>query len=91
VDYVGVQGGEHRRWNVFGDRLLLHGFDAIRDVVEGLEARGRPNRHYHWMAIGDRDGETQLFFNAADPYSSSLYSAGPSAYNEAGVHRLLRI
>ncbi len=84
---VGVQGGEHRRWNVFGDRLLLHGFDAIRDVVEGLEARGRPNRHYHWMAIGDRDGETQLFFNAADPYSSSLYSAGPSAYNEAGARR----
>lgn len=85
---VGVQGGEHQRWNLFpADRIVVHGFDAIRGVVEGLRQQARPGRHYHWMAVGDHDGETQFYFNAADPYSSSVYGAGPSAYAKECEHR----
>jgi len=86
---VGVQGGEHRRWRVFGDRLVVHGFDAIREAVEDLRVRnrGQPGRHYHWAALGDEEGERELFFNAADPYSSSLYRQGDDSYTVAGQRR----
>lgn len=86
---VGVQGGEHPRWHVFGDRLVVHGFDAIREVVDGLQAENRwhPNRHYYWTALGDEEGERELFFNSADPYSSSLYSQGTDSYSVVGQRR----
>ena len=33
---VGVQGGENPRWHLLGDHLIVHGFDAIQEVVEEL-------------------------------------------------------
>jgi FkbM family methyltransferase len=72
---IGVQGGESERWHALGDRLVLHGFDAIDEVVEGLrrDNRGRPNRYYHWIAAGKCDGEQTLYFDVENPFSSSLY------------------
>ena len=45
---VGVQGGEARRWQALGDHLVLHGFDAIEEVIEGLKSQNlsHPRRHY---------------------------------------------
>lgn len=77
---VGVQGGEHVRWDVFGeDRVVVYGFDAIREVIDRLGRNARPNRHYRWCAIGNEDGETQFYFNAPAPYGSSLLSEGAGA------------
>jgi FkbM family methyltransferase len=77
---VGVQGGENIRWRPLGDCLVVHGFDPIEEVVKELtEANGgRPNRHYHWMALGNADGEQAFYFNPANPTASSMYqqSAG---------------
>jgi FkbM family methyltransferase len=77
---VGVQGGESMRWRPLRDYLVVHGFDPIEEVVEELlEAnRSRPNRHYHWMALGNADGERAFYFNPANPTASSMYqqSAG---------------
>ena len=91
---VGVQGGEHPRWHALGDRLVVHGFDAIREVVEGLQAQNRApgghkagGRHYYWTALGDEEGEREFYFNAADPYSSSLYRQGTDSYSAAGQRR----
>ena len=75
---IGVQGGENVRWHLLGDHLVVHGFDAIEEVVETLkqENRGKPNRHYHWVAAGSADEEREFYFNAADPCSSSFYPHG---------------
>lgn len=72
---VGVKGGEHTRWHAFGERLMVHGFDALHEAVEELKKRNsaHPNRHYHWIAAGEEDGDRELFFNGADPYASSFY------------------
>ena len=61
---VGVQGGENIRWRPLGDCLVVHGFDPIEEVVQKLaeENRGRSNRHYHCMALGNADGE-QAFYD----------------------------
>jgi hypothetical protein len=55
---VGVQGGENIRWRPLGDHLTVHGFDPIEEVAQSLteENRGRSNRHYHPIALGDADG-----------------------------------
>ena len=75
---VGVQGGENPRWHLLGDHLVVYGFDAIEEVIEGLRKRtkGKSNRHYHWIAVGNANEERTLFFNAADPCSSSFYPQG---------------
>ncbi len=73
---VGVQGGEHRRWRHLGAHLVVHGFDAIREAADKLARKGLPNRHYHWLAVGDEDREGELYFNPGDPRSSSLYRPG---------------
>lgn len=75
---IGVQGGEHVRWHLLGDHLVVHGFDAIKEVIDTLQRqnRGNPNRHYHWIAAGNADEEREFFFNAADPFSSSFYPHG---------------
>jgi FkbM family methyltransferase len=79
---VGVQGGDNVRWHRLGDHLVVHGFDAIREVVEELRQQNRrhPNRHFHWIAAGSADEERDFYFNAADPYSSSLYSQGADRF-----------
>ena len=71
---VGVQGGEHPRWHVLGDHLVVHGFDAIAEVAEALreQSAGAPNRHYHWSAIGSADEERTFYVRPEDPFSSSF-------------------
>jgi FkbM family methyltransferase len=72
---VGVQGGENIRWRPLGDHLVVHGFDPIEEVVQQLteENRGRSNRHYHCMAVGNADGEQAFYFNPVNPSESSMY------------------
>src|SRR5262245_42484047 len=72
---VGVRGGENIRWRPLGDHLAVHGFDPIEEVAQTLieENRGRSNRHYHRMALGDADGEQAFYFNSANPTASSMY------------------
>jgi FkbM family methyltransferase len=79
---VGVQGGENPRWHRFGEHLVVHGFDAIEEVVDGLQHqnRGNPNRHYHWIAAGSKDEEREFYFNAIDPCSSSFYPQGTGRF-----------
>jgi FkbM family methyltransferase len=72
---VGVQDGEDGRWRVLGDHLVVHGFDPIAEVVEALSTlnHGKVHRHYHWMALGNMDGEGSFYFNPAKPTESSMY------------------
>ena len=72
---VGVRGGENIRWRTLGDCLVVRGFDPIEEVVQKLdrENRGRSNRHYHYMALGNADGEQTLYFNPINPTASSMY------------------
>jgi len=79
---IGVQGGENPRWHLLGDHLTVHGFDAIKEVVETLERqnRGNPNRHYHWLAAGSSDEEREFYFNAVAPCSSSFYPQGTDRF-----------
>jgi len=80
---VGVQGGESQRWQPLGDRLVVHGFDPIEEVVRELteQNRDRPNRHYHWMALGNVDGEQAFYFNPANPTASSMYRQGTDRFD----------
>src|SRR5712692_4445586 len=75
---VGVQGGEHPRWEQLGDQLVVHGFDAIEEAVDQLRLRSgrRPNRHYHAIAAGGADEERAFYFNPAHPTVSSMYPHG---------------
>jgi FkbM family methyltransferase len=79
---VGVQGGAHPRWNLLGDYLIFHGFDAIAEVIAELKlaGAGRRNRHFHNFAIGDTDGEQNFYINTLNPTSSSMYEQGPSRF-----------
>ena len=72
---VGVQGGENIRWRPLGDHLVVHGFDPIEEIVQQLteENRGRANRHYYCMAVGNADGEQAFYFNPVNPSESSMY------------------
>ena len=72
---VGVLGGENPRWHFLGDHLVVHGFDAIKEVIEDLSEKnaGASNKRYHWFAIGNEDGEREFFFNPSNPTNSSLY------------------
>jgi FkbM family methyltransferase len=80
---VGVQGGESIRWRPLSDHLVVHGFDPIEEVVQALiEAnRGRGNRHYHRMALGNADGERAFYFNSANPTASSMYRQGTGRFD----------
>jgi FkbM family methyltransferase len=70
-----VQGGENIRWRPLGDHLVVHGFDPIEEIVQQLteESRGRSNRHYYCMAVGNADGEQAFYFNPVNPSESSMY------------------
>jgi FkbM family methyltransferase len=83
---VGVQGGENIRWRPLGDCLVVHGFDPIVEVVKDLSQAngGRPNRHYHCMALGNADGERAFYFNPANPTASSMYQQSTGRF---GVER----
>lgn len=82
---AGVQGGEHRRWELLGDHLHVYGFDAIQESVDELARRARPNRRYHCMALGGTDGEIEFFFNPADTFSSSLYRTGDAGRQQRRI------
>src|SRR5262245_1474180 len=73
---VGVQGGEHPRWQHLGEFAHVHGFDAIREVIDGLKAsrRGRPTRSYYVVALGNEDGQRD-FHVADDTFRSSFFTA----------------
>jgi len=75
---IGVQGGENVCWHLLGDHLVVHGFDAIEEVIDRLQRqnRGNPNRHYHWIVAGGADEEREFYCNAADRFSSSFYPHG---------------
>ena len=85
---VGVQGGSHPRWHLLGDYLIFHGFDAIKEVVEELTRRNSKvsNKTFHWLAIGNEDGEREFYFNPGNPTNSSFYQSFPAA----GRRRLAR-
>ncbi len=79
---VGVQGGESIRWRILADQLVVHGFDPIREAVEELKTMpgGVGERHYHWLAAGDEDGERDFFVRVDNRYASSLYEQGEDRY-----------
>src|SRR6266446_9897129 len=83
---VGVQGGESVRWQPIGHRLVVHGFDAIEEVIRDLRRASRrdENRHYHWIAASSEDGERDFFFRTDDPFSSSLYQPGEDRHSLDG-------
>ena len=58
---VGVQGGIHPRWQHLGDRLEVHGFDALAEAIGSLAALRRRGHHYYATALGNDDGEATLF------------------------------
>jgi len=72
---VGVLGGESPRWQFLGDHLVVHGFDAIEEVIDDLSAKNAKaaNKTYHWLAIGNEDGEREFFFKSSNPTNSSFY------------------
>src|SRR5262245_3279182 len=76
---VGVQGGAHARWQHLGKFVHVHGFDAIREVVDALKAvhDGQATRSYHAMALGNEDGQRE-FYVAADTYGSSFFCSDRS-------------
>jgi len=92
---VGVQGGEHIRWRPLDDYLIVHGFDPIEEAVQKLaEAnKGRSNRHYHCMALGNADGEQKFHFNPVNPTASSMYqqATGRFGVETAEQHRMVPI
>src|ERR1700756_3399552 len=92
---VGVQGGEHIRWRPLDDCLIVHGFDPIEEAVQKLaEAnKGRSNRHYHCMALGDADGEQKFYFNPVNPTASSMYEQGTGRFGIEATeqHRMVPI
>ena len=84
---IGVQGGENPRWHLLGDHLIVHGFDAIEEVVETLRRQnaGNPTRQYHFIAAGDVDEERAFFFNSVDPCSSSFFRPGDDRFSADGT------
>src|SRR5262245_41281361 len=80
---VGVQGGEHIRWDPLDDYLIVHGFDPIEEVVQKLMElnQSRSSRHYHYMALSDTDGEQSFYFNPVNPTASSMYKQGANRFS----------
>ena len=89
---VGVLGGENPRWRFFGDHLIVHGFDAIREVINELSQSNAnsPNKTFHGYAIGNEDGERTFFFKPSNPTNSSFYDA-PNPHVEARTVPIRRL
>lgn len=69
---VGVQAGEHPRWDLLGDQVRVHGFDAIHEAIDRLIEKGpRPHRVYRPLALGNEDGQ-RTFYVAANTFASSF-------------------
>ena len=76
---VGVQGGIGPRWDHLGDFLEVHGFDALEEAIAPLDALGRPHHRYYATALGNEDGERELFV-APEPTATSFYRHDSSRY-----------
>jgi FkbM family methyltransferase len=76
---VGVQGGVGPRWEHLGDLIEIHGFDALEEAIAPLAALGRPNHRYYATALGNEDGERELFV-APEPTATSFYRHAASRY-----------
>ena len=69
---VGVQGGEHPRWELLADQVHVYGFDALSEAVDRIKSTGaRPHRVYRALAIGNEDGERE-FYVTPNTFSSSF-------------------
>jgi FkbM family methyltransferase len=77
---IGVQGGEHPRWQHLGRFAEIHGFDPIDEVIDELRrgAVGEPHRHYYNFALGNEDG-SRRFFVSANRFGSSFFSSDTAA------------
>jgi hypothetical protein len=87
---VGVPGGKNVRWRALGDHLIVHGFDPIEEVVQNLigEDRESSNRHYHYMAVGNADGEQALYFSSINPFESSMYERPSDRIDEKSAQQV---
>ena len=83
---VGVQGGVSPRWDHLPGGVEVHGFDALEEAVAPLRAEGRPKHHYYATALGNEDGERELFL-APEATASSFYASGPSPYDSSASVR----
>src|SRR5262249_53788481 len=72
---VGVQGGPHPCWKHLKDKVRVYGFDAIPEVIEGLNAQKQPNETYHAVALGDEEGAREFYVRSegSSYYGSSFY------------------
>ena len=79
---VGVQGGPHPCWKHLKDKVRIYGFDAIPEVVEGLNARKQPNETYFATSLGDEEGTRDFYVrgNGSSYYGSSLYEMPSDAF-----------
>ena len=85
---VGCQGGEHQRWRWLREHLEVHGFDPLEEAIEVLGSdRHQPGkRYFHQMALGNEDGERELFVQE-NRYASSLYQQGtPQLSTDSATH-----
>lgn len=75
---VGCQGGDSQRWAFLREKLELHSFDPLSEVIEELSAAnsGHPNKHYYNLALGDEDCEREFFVAKDNPYESSFIANG---------------
>ena len=73
---VGCQGGESPRWQFLKDRLELHSFDALSEVIDELTQANHdhPNKHYYNLALGDEDCEREFVVVRDNPYESSFFT-----------------
>jgi FkbM family methyltransferase len=68
--HIGVQGGIHPRWNALGSALRVYGFDPLEEAIAPLVRLNLPNHEYHAVAVGDEDGDGDLFVPGILPASS---------------------
>ncbi len=76
---VGVQDGISTRWAALGDQLRVYGFDPLAEAIAPLEAANRPGHRYFAMALGDEDGERELYVQG-NTTATSFYAQAPSRY-----------
>src|SRR5262249_50063781 len=62
--------GIHPRWKALGNFLQVYGFDALTEAIEPLTRSTEPNHEYFSTALGDYDGERELFVPSVLPAAS---------------------